>query len=123
MAMTVADGVARHVVAAAAHRYQQAVVSGEIDGGNHISCTGTAGNDRGSMLDHRVVDLARRIVTIGASKQMATAQSLTELLDHICVECDLATHRRCDFDIRHVGIPSPFRTFRVPGIGCGCARR
>jgi len=79
----VADRVARDIVAAAAHRHQQAVISGKIHGGNHISGSGAAGNNGGPVADHRVVDLARGFIPIVAPKQMATTQSAMELLDHI----------------------------------------
>src|SRR6266511_3378493 len=37
-----------------------------------------------------------------APKQMTTAQSGTELINHICFEHDLATRHPCDLHIRHV---------------------
>jgi hypothetical protein len=110
-------------VAAAAHRYQQAVVSGEINGGNHISGSSAVGDNRGSMLDHRVVDLARRIVSIVAWKQMATAQSCMELVDRLCVDYDLATRRRRDFDIRHVRPSLTFGTSHQTRTACHYRRR
>src|SRR5262249_55974791 len=85
----------------AAHRYQQAVVSGEINGRNHVSDPGAAGDDGGSMLNHRVLDFARWFVSIVAPKQKATPPSVTEKLDCLCVEHDLATRHRRDLDIRH----------------------
>jgi hypothetical protein len=88
-------------VAAAAHGYQQAVSSSEINRFDHISDPDAAGDNRGPIIDHRVVDLARCIVSVIAPNQMAAAQAGTELLDRVCVEHDLATRRRRDFDIRH----------------------
>src|SRR5262249_26303469 len=99
---SIAGRVTRYIVAAAAYGDQQMVASGEIDRVNHVSDPGAASDNRGPAIDHRIVDLARRIVSIVSPKQMATAQSGTELLNHICVEHDLATCHRRDFDIRHI---------------------
>src|SRR5262245_14780009 len=110
-------------MAAAAHRYQQAVVSGEINGGNHVSDPGAAGDNCGSMLNHRVVDLACRIVSIVAPKQMVSAQSLMELLDRLCVQHDVASPRRRNFDIRHVRSSLTFGTPHLPARPPSSARR
>src|SRR5262245_66015871 len=75
------------------------------------------------MLDHRVVDLACRIVSIVAPKQVATAQSLMELLDRLCVQHDVATLRRRDFDIRHVRSSLTFGTPHQTGTARGYQRR
>src|SRR5262249_57309314 len=71
------------------------------------------------MIDHRVVDLARCIVSAIAPKQMATAQSRMELLDCLCIEYEHATRGRRDFDIRHVRssltFGRPHQTETAPG--------
>src|SRR5262249_3383539 len=87
---------------------------GEIDGGNHIGGPGPAGDNRGSMLDHCVVDFACRIVSIVVPKQMTTAQSLMELLDRLCLQHNVATPRRRDFDIRHVRSLPHVRNIALP---------
>jgi len=46
----------------------------EIDSGNHISRSGTAGDSRRPTVNHRVVDLARGIVSILALKQSGAAK-------------------------------------------------
>jgi hypothetical protein len=57
------------------------------------------------MVDHRVVDFARRIVSIVAGKQMTAAQFGTDLLDRFCVEPHTSTSGRRNFDIRHGTTP------------------
>jgi hypothetical protein len=97
-------------VAPAAHGHQQVIASSEIDRIDHISDPGAAGDNGGPMVDHRVVDLARRIVSLVTPKKIATAPSGSELLDYVCMEHDLATCRRRDFDIRHVDPSFTFGT-------------
>src|SRR5262249_60530181 len=49
---------------------------------------------------------ARWFVSVVAPNQMATAKSVTELLDCLFVKHDLATRHRRDFYVRHVRVPS-----------------
>ena len=50
------------VVPAAADGEEQAVVAGEVDGGDHVAGVGAAGDQRRPPVDHRVVDGARSVV-------------------------------------------------------------
>ena len=48
---------ARAIVPATAHRQRQLVLAGEVDRGDDVGDIDAAGDQRGSLVDHAVVDL------------------------------------------------------------------
>jgi hypothetical protein len=72
----VADGLSCDVVAAAAYGDWQPLVDPERECGHDVGHAGAAGDHCGSLVDHPVVDLPRRLVSrIGGAKHLAAHPS------------------------------------------------
>jgi hypothetical protein len=77
----VAHGQARHIVATPMHRHQQAVVPGEIDGGDDICGPSTAGDKGGAPVDHAVPDRASVLVGLVRGTEQLSPQARFESFD------------------------------------------
>jgi hypothetical protein len=62
-------------VATAAHRDEQIVAAGELDGGDDIGHAGTAGDETRPSVDHAIPDLAGLLVAVLTGVQQVTAQA------------------------------------------------
>ncbi len=78
----------RAAVAAPAHGERESVLAGEVDGAHHVGHVHAAGNQRGPLVDHAVVDLARRLVARVAGLNELAAQLRLQLIDHRLIQCD-----------------------------------
>jgi hypothetical protein len=65
----VAQGAARNVVAAAAHRQRQAVVARKRHAGEHVGSAGAAHDQRRTAIDHRVPDRPGSVILRVAREQ------------------------------------------------------
>jgi hypothetical protein len=86
----VTHAVARDIMAATAHRHQQTVGAGEVDGVDHIGDASAAGNERRPLVDIGIPDLAGLIVAgVAGTEEWATQAGLESLYgglvkDQVC---------------------------------------
>src|SRR5262249_53591191 len=78
---TVAHAVARDVMAAAAHRHQQLVGTGEVDRVDYIGGASAAGNECRPLVDIGIPDLAGLIVARITETEQGASQAGLESLD------------------------------------------
>lgn len=98
----IADGIASDVVPAAANRYEEAVLAGESHCGDDVFRRNTAGDHRGSAVNHGVPNLARLVVARVARQQQWSPQPCPQRVDRVRFQLDLATIQRFRL---HVGLP------------------
>ncbi len=87
----VAHGGSRDIVATATHRDQQALGRGEAHRLQHVGGARAAGDEARPLVDHRVPDTPRGIVSIVAGGEEGTAHSRTKIVDRGGVERALRT--------------------------------
>jgi hypothetical protein len=68
-------------VATATDGYQELMGVGKIDGMDNVGGTSTAGDESGSVVDHRVPNDAGGFIAIVARTEQFTAQAPLELFD------------------------------------------
>ena len=89
----VADAEAGAVVPAAADGDEEAVLAGEVDGGDHVGDVRAAGDQRGLAVDHRVVDLAGGVVARVVRADKGTPEARTQRLERRLVDACVGINR------------------------------
>ena len=73
--------ISRDVVAATANGHEQIVIAGEADAGHHVVGACAARDQRGTLVDHAVPDLARGVVAAVGGTQQRAGETGRELID------------------------------------------
>jgi hypothetical protein len=98
-----ADRQPGDVVAATAHRAEQAVLPGEAHGLHHVGGAGAARDQTRAAIDHRVPDLAHLLVArVGRGEHRALERRL-ERLQGLCSDVCRRAVEACELD-RHRGV-------------------
>jgi hypothetical protein len=95
------------------------MVAGEAPSGHEVGCPRAAGDQRGVVVDHAVMDAVRGVVAVTAKSEQLTRQRAHDLLDGRIVEDDGAGRRNLTFD-HNLPPPRPRSTSTrkvVPAMG------
>src|SRR5688500_18560853 len=93
-------------MATTTHGYQQVMRTGKGDGGDDVSRTGAAHNQRRPPIDHRAEDLATGIIALVIRAEQFATQPPLEGFDNCSLKHSVRAYCRSNSQVPHDSPPS-----------------